>query len=557
MLFSAIIERELRLSARDWRTYYSRVVVGIWALGLCLYLIFLMRAAFGGAAAGAQALVACTTLALAVCLFNGATRTCDCLSSEKREDTLGILFLTHLKARDIVLGKLFAHGLRTVYLLIAITPVLAIPIFIGGVSGAELMRVPLLLLNSLVLSLSIGLLVSSVTVAQRTAQGVAGLAVATLAFFVPMGAYLMERYGHMPELALGLNLLSPSYALQMSAAGAFGLSTNLFWRALAVQFLMAIGALTGACWLLPHFWRTNASRGWRLKDWFARVAHDDSDIRRRRRCRMLSRNPLYWLNNRDRLAVLWPILFAVGSFSITGGLLLYFEAPRDPSFAFLFATLAINDFAMRIRVAQIASVQLGNDRQSGALEMILSTPLQVREIVRGIWTAVRRRLLWAYVALLSTYGVIAGLFMGLVADWKWIIVLFFLVFSMVDFIAMGYVAIWNAMRMRHAQGATGYALLRVLILPWTIWAMVMPLSVQFPLEIGGTIGFLFGVFIWTTSTTVAIRSARRKIFTHFREAATDRYNFEERTSLLAAARRWSNNFLTLFLLRSRRPGVLN
>ena len=557
MLFSAIIDRELRISARNWRTYYSRALVGIWALGLCLYLIFLMRAAFGGAAAGAQALVACTTLALALCLFNGASRTCDTLSSEKREDTLGILFLTHLKPRDIVLGKLFAHGLRTAYLLIAITPILAIPIFVGGVSGVELMRMPLLLLNSLVLSLSIGLLISSVVRAQRMAQGVAGLIIATLAFFVPAAAYLVDRYGHMPRVSLGLNLLSPFYALQMSAAGTFGLSTNLFWSALALQLLMAIAALSGACWLLPHFWRIKASRGLRLKEWLAQAAHGDNHVRRKRRRRMLSKNPIYWLNDRDRLVVLGPILFAIGSFSITGALLWYFEVPREPVFAYLFVTLAVNDFTMRIRVAQIASVQLANDRQSGALEMILGTPLQVRDILSGIWTAIRRKLLWTYAGLLSAYGVIAALYLGPGAGWRWIIVVFFLVFSVGDFIAMGYVAVWNALRMRHPQGATGHALLRVLILPWTIWAIVMPLSMQFPLEFGGTIGFLFGVFIWGISTAVAIRSARRRIFTHFREAATDRYNFEERTSWLAVARRWFDNFLTLFLLRNRRPGVLN
>jgi ABC-type Na+ efflux pump permease subunit len=557
MLFSAIIERELRLSARDWRTYYSRVLVGCWALALCLYLIFLMRTAFGGAAAGAQTLAACTTLALALCLFNGASRTSDCLSSEKREDTLGILFLTHLKPRDIVLGKLFAHGLRTVYLLIAITPVLAIPIFVGGVSGAELLRVPLLLVNSLLLSLSLGLLVSSVSVKQRTAQGFAGFIIATLAFFLPAAGYLVDRYAHMPRVALGLNLLSPAYALQMSAGASFGLSTNLFWNAVAVQFVMGVAALTSACFLLPHFWRTKASRAWRLKDWFARIAHGESDTRRKRRARLLSRSAIQWLNSRDRLAVLPPILFAVASFGIVGALLWYFEVPREAVYGFLFATLAINDFAMRIRVAQIASVQLGNDRQNGALEMILSTPVTVREIVRGIWSAIRGKLLWTHTALLTIYAVLAALYLGPVPGWQWIIVLFFLLFSLGDFIAMGYVAIWQAMRMRQAQGATGYALLRVLILPWTIWGVVMPFAVQFPFEVGGVLGFSSSVLIWVISTGTAIRSARRRIFTHFREAATDRYNFEERTSLLALARRWSDNFLTLFLLRSRRPRVLS
>ena len=556
MLFRAIIERELRISSRNWRTYYSRVAVGAWALALCIYLIWLVKVAFGGGPVGVKILGACSMMSLVLSLFNGMNRTCDCLSSEKREDTLGLLFLTHLKPHDIVLGKLCAHGLRTLYLLVAITPILAIPIFLGGVTGLDLVRVVLVLLNSLLLSLGVGLLVSSIAWSQRTAHGIAGMIIAVLGFGLPATAYLLQRYTSFQPLALGLNLFSPTYALFMSDSASTGLTTNYFGTALVLQFGLAMGALAGACWCVPHFWKIKSGRSWTLKQWIGHVAHGDSEVRAKRRSRMLERNPIFWLNNRDRFAVVWPILFAVLSFGIAVGCILYFEIPREPTFAVLFCTLALNDFAMRIRVGSIASLRLGADRQSGALEMVLSTPLTVREIVRGVWNAIRAQLLWTYVPLLVAYCVIALLFLESINS-RIIVVAFFLIFSLVDFVAMGYVAMWNGMRMRNVQQAAGQALLRVLILPWSVWATIMPFAAVSQVEIGTESVLVTAAAIWGISTVLAIRSARRNLFAHFREAATDRYNFERRTGLLALLRRCSDIFLTVILLRSRRPSVLN
>ena len=61
----------------------------------------------------------------------------DCLSRERREGTVGLLFLTPLKARDIVLAKGLAHGLRALTLWLATLPVMALPFLLGGVGWRE------------------------------------------------------------------------------------------------------------------------------------------------------------------------------------------------------------------------------------------------------------------------------------------------------------------------------------------------------------------------------------------------------------------------------------
>src|SRR5437667_8476453 len=78
-----------------------------------------------------------TWMSLAAALSAGLFFTSDCLSEEKREGTLGFLFLTDLRGYDLVLGKLMAVLLRCLFALIAVFPILAITQLMGGVQPAE------------------------------------------------------------------------------------------------------------------------------------------------------------------------------------------------------------------------------------------------------------------------------------------------------------------------------------------------------------------------------------------------------------------------------------
>src|SRR5512145_1105353 len=89
-----------------------------------------------------------SVLALAYCLYAGRHATADCLSQEKREGTLGLLFLTDLKGYDVVLGKLAATSLNGLYCLVGILPVLAVPLLLGGVSYPEFWRMVLVLVDT-------------------------------------------------------------------------------------------------------------------------------------------------------------------------------------------------------------------------------------------------------------------------------------------------------------------------------------------------------------------------------------------------------------------------
>src|SRR5919109_2235672 len=119
-----IVERELRVASRKRGTYWMRVIAALIAIVLFTWMLFaLSRDNVPSTAHGRHLFRALFSLAFFSCLFIGARLTSDSLSEEKREGTLGLLFLTDLKGYDLVLGKLAASSLHAVYGVVAAFPV--------------------------------------------------------------------------------------------------------------------------------------------------------------------------------------------------------------------------------------------------------------------------------------------------------------------------------------------------------------------------------------------------------------------------------------------------
>lgn len=171
MTFLPIVERELRVAARQPSTSLLRFLVALVGVILWLGLIGARSGRAAPANIGETLFYALTFLLFVCCLSAGMFLTADCLSVEKREGTLGLLFLTDLKGYDIVLGKLFSTSLRSSYALVAGFPVLALPLLIGGVTVGEFWRVVLTLLATLFLSLTCGLFMSAVMRQSRSGLG--------------------------------------------------------------------------------------------------------------------------------------------------------------------------------------------------------------------------------------------------------------------------------------------------------------------------------------------------------------------------------------------------
>src|SRR5690349_6185004 len=166
MTFLPIVTRELRVASRRGSTYWQLAGAGLGVLLMGTWLYFVMEHQsprqlsmylFGALTAGA----------LFYSLLAGLRATADCLSSEKREGTLGLLFLTDLRGYDVILGKLAATSLNAFYSVVAIVPVMAIPLLMGGLTPGEFGRMALVAINALFFSLALGMVASSVS---RSAQ---------------------------------------------------------------------------------------------------------------------------------------------------------------------------------------------------------------------------------------------------------------------------------------------------------------------------------------------------------------------------------------------------
>ena len=170
MTFLPIVGRELRVAARRRGTYWTRVVAALAAVSIGAWWLLVM-ARQPSNVIGEGLFQALSTLAFSYALLAGVLITSDCLSEEKRDGTLGLIFLTDLKGYDVVLGKLAATSINACYGMVAIFPVLAIPLLLGGVTPAEFWRVIFVCLNTLFLSLAAGMFASSISRLERKAMG--------------------------------------------------------------------------------------------------------------------------------------------------------------------------------------------------------------------------------------------------------------------------------------------------------------------------------------------------------------------------------------------------
>src|SRR5688572_24871341 len=147
-----IAERELRVAARLPKTYRARLIACVIFCIATVWMLWMGRFQRIPAQWAGQIYSTLSFIALMMCMF-ASTNISDTISGEKRNGTLGFLFLTNLKGVDVVVGKLAAAGLVFFYGLLGVLPIMSIPVLLGGVSGEALFRTAVTLINTLFFSL--------------------------------------------------------------------------------------------------------------------------------------------------------------------------------------------------------------------------------------------------------------------------------------------------------------------------------------------------------------------------------------------------------------------
>ena len=391
-----VIARELRASARQPFTYYVRVL-GATALLLASLLFGVYQGFEMGMGRRLFGALHCTLFCAIWVLV--PMLTADCISRERREGTLGLLFLTPLKGTDIVVAKGLAQGLRALTLGLAVVPVLGIPFLLGGVSRTEALMSVVVNANAMCWALAAGLLASAWSKAWLRALLAAAFLAAAFFLILVIGAgwflvqaFIAGRPGQIDSywdviLTEGFDMLINTrgqWADYMRAASASTLflalaQVTLLSLLAQVAAVLAAGAKTRRSWQEEP---PSRRRIWWRQTFCTPVlwlAFFRPWMRRK-----LERNPIGWLEQRTwsgRL-VTWG-WFAV-LISIYSTVLTYRSSFDD--------TNAVQETIAWLLAGSMAMSAAGSfrrERETGVLELLLVSPLGENQIIsgrlRGLW----------------------------------------------------------------------------------------------------------------------------------------------------------------------------
>ena len=542
-----VAERELRVASRRRGTYWVRF--GGAALGIVAACLMLLSTTRLRPVDQSQILfVTLSILAFVYCLLSGLLTTSDCVSEERRDGTLGLLFLTNLRGFDVVVGKVVASSARSVLAVVALMPVIALPVLMGGVSGRVLGAVALVLGNTLFLSLVIGVLVS---VSTRDARHSIGGSVAVLAVWVgllPLLRVLWIEYGLRPrfqgapaELMESMRWvleINPVYVFSKVLEALFRgtMTWSEVWRGLIAQHVMGWGMLVAACWILPRSWRDRVETARNVAAGSGGPAQEVRAVARRRwRGELLDWHPFVWMVAKDRRAGLhvWLGLAVVAGVWVWG----FWEVKDEwlAGLVGLWTTFAAGLW-LKLRVAALACRHLHEHRRSGALELVLSTPVTPESMVKGHLQGIRHVVFPPLAAVVAAAGLLLVASFGQEQSWSErteVPVSFAVLLGVLilDLVVLSWGGMWWGLKSSRYIRAYSMTVGSVLLLPWLIFVvslLMYGVMVEvFNLGGGGDFGYLT-MLGWWTAISVGVdlwqwTLARRGLGVRFRDLAAEPY----------------------------------
>jgi ABC-type transport system involved in multi-copper enzyme maturation permease subunit len=492
MTFLPIVSRELRVASRRKTTFIVRSAVAL--LGIAIggfLLVFLdLLGTMGGK--GEVAFGVISSYVLLIALLAGVFLASDCLSEERREGTLGLLFLTDLRGYDVVLGKFAAVSLNAFYGMLAVFPVLAISLLAGGVTGGEFWRACLALVNTLFYSIAAALWVSALC--KSSSRAMAG-AVCLLIGLIALGAIASMLSSFVARLGPALSCLaavSPVSSFRLASAANYFHRAGEYWISLGVSHAVGWLFLGLASWRM-RFIQDSDGRRPGIRRILTAISGPTA-----RQTESLGVNPILWLLD-DSIRLKW----LAWGLALVGGAVLLLVTSRGGAFAIFMNTYLAWPFyfLMKIFFTIQACRFFSEARRTGALELICCTPLTTPSIISGQWMALRRIFLWPVIILIlcqlaclcflgdsifssmgttsmvvTTNGAVAssGAPAPSPAVLGWyptFLMLKQIANSVADFFAVGWFGMWLALSWQKPGAATGLAILFVLVLPIVLFCI--------------------------------------------------------------------------------------
>jgi hypothetical protein len=471
MILLPIVGRELRVAARRRETYWTRLSLPIVAIAIGT-LIFVFTVGLPANLTGRYIFQSLAGLQFLYCLAYGRRATADSISYEKREGTLGLLFLTDLKGHDIVFGKLVATSTRGFYGLMAVFPVLAIPLLLGGITNGEFWRMVLVLVNTFLFSLAVGIFGSSLSRDFRRAMAGNLALLLGLVGMLPAVGLLLSYFTGKP-LIPALFLSCPAYSFFICSDTKYAVQAENFWWSLGATHFITWLLIILASWVVPRAWHDQPNRArksllprlwrqWNYGSQSKQIAH---------RRELLNSNAFLWLASRVTRKTwhVWTFLILMVAWWLLGWAMsgsVWF----DSSVAAL--TFLMLNGTLKTWLTIEAGQQLAEDKRTGAFELLLTVPLKVEEILSGQVLALRRQFAWPFLAVISVELLLIGAVLVHPNESSVAIWLAGMVMLATDMITLTWVAMATALTTKSHNQATFLSLTKVLGLPWALLGLI-------------------------------------------------------------------------------------
>lgn len=539
-----IVERELRVAARDPKTYNSRLALPAVGGVILLCLSGLAGGAVPQHSVGSQLFYVCFGMLFISCLFGGCQLTADTISSERREGTLGFLFLTDLKGIDIILGKLVATSVGTVYGALGLLPLAAIIFLLGGVNGGVMLRLAVSSLNVLFASLAVGMLCSCLSLKANQARSRALFALIGVSVAGPLAGFIYSWAHDFPAGHRGLTYwggflaTSPAVTFASSLDVLYQNNARLFWLGNLATHLAGWVFLGSACWLVPRVWqqKAHAKRVFLWSEWWRKFNFGTSQKMAARRAQLLDMNAVHWLTYRERFKDVLPWV-VIGMVFVLWLVFWCFVGNDWFQYGIVFFVCILINSIFKIWITSESARRFSADRESGALELLLCTSMPVAEILRGQLLSITRQfrkpllILTGMEVLLflisikvspdKVYPAVALAFIaGIVVLWA-------------DVLTIPWVAMWTAMFSKKPQSSNAEAAIVVMLAPWGLWHFA---NTALTFIMGWFFGWRFfsevmAVILWLVVCLLYdyswMRKARAGLFAEFRIRAMAGYLSEE------------------------------
>lgn len=384
MDFPPIIERELRVARRKKRALRTRWWMAC-VTGLATLFFLLINWLGNSRQGGRELFELLILLGVVVAVVQTPQMTADLFSQERRNNTLGLIFLTGMTAFEVFVSKLLSAALIVCNNLLAMFPFLSVPFLLGGVSFSQFVGAACFLPNLMLFTLSLSVLASVLCDDDSTAIILVAALGGVICLALPAIYEGGKLFGGSPGLPAPWLLLSPAYGPYMVHRAFQVGSPAEFWINSAVTCGWSIVALVSAAWVLGRTWKDrpeSASTLGRRRHWRA-WQRGTPAWRLALRRRWLDDTPIVWLCACDRHSVVlsWISLAAI----VALWLISFMAWPRGwLTVGNVYLTAILINAAVVFVVAHTAGKRLAQDRSSGALELLLTTPLWVDEIVDGL-----------------------------------------------------------------------------------------------------------------------------------------------------------------------------